>query len=236
MNDSEESIADIKSRIEPLYKKVKYLATGASGMVFKTTTFADKTIAVKIRRNAEYEIAKLEILKDGCEANLVSCYYGSYKLDNDMYVIEMEYIDGWTVDQFIKINGKSLDHVYYLLLLITIDVMRALRYIHSKGIIHNDLHIENILINKKTYVPKVIDFSEAAYIGKHDTETSVIDLEFYRKSLGGDINLYEWWPKDGTSVLDIPNGKLFDALLNGMDRFTPDQIIRIIEENIIKPT
>ena len=49
------------------------------------------------------------------------------------------------------------EYYYYLLLLIAKDLAAGLEYIHSKKIIHNDIKLENIMIDK-TNTPRIIDF------------------------------------------------------------------------------
>lgn len=247
---SEEYIEDIKSLIKNQYKQVEYINSGADGTVFKATKYDNTVVAIKVGHDLDDEIVKLEILKNGCEVNLVSCYYGSYKLDN-MNVIEMEYIDGWNVEEFIKIKSKTIEQVYYYLLLITMDVMRALKYIHSKNIIHNDLWYGNIIINKKTNVPKVIDFGGSVFVGQtlapwldlgldpnskkddYYVPTPVDDLTTYKNSL--DDLLYEWHRKHGNNP-DTLNYVLFNGLLENMETLTPDKIITLIENNIVRPS
>ena len=49
------------------------------------------------------------------------------------------------------------EKLYRHLLLIVKDVIEALSYIHSRGIIHNDIKGANIMIDKES-TPKIIDF------------------------------------------------------------------------------
>ena len=40
----------------------------------------------------------------------------------------------------------------------------ALSYLHTKGILHNDLHSDNILICPSSYTPVIIDFGKATLL------------------------------------------------------------------------
>ena len=237
--DDYQDIIDTGNLIRPFYKEVEYIGAGGDGIVFKVTKHDNTVFAAKVGFD-NGEIAKLEILKDGCVANLVSCYYGSYKLPNGQDVIEMEYIDGWRVDEFIELHAKTLDEVYYYLLLITMDVLKALKYINSKGIFHGDVGGGNILINKITKVPKLIDFGLAEYIrpGKGIWMLNE-DINMYKSS--SNILVIRWlhrhglMPRDGKLEI-YPNTKLFKTVTDDMAMLSPDEIITLIENNIIRPS
>ena len=51
----------------------------------------------------------------------------------------------------------SKDYYYYMLLLITKDLARGLKFIHDKNIVHNDIKLSNIMIDKNN-TPRIIDF------------------------------------------------------------------------------
>ena len=67
--------------------------------------------------------------------------------------IVMEYIDGYTLTEFLAQNpsGKLRQRVVDQLL-------DAVAYLHKKGIVHNDLKPDNILISRVDNTLKIIDF------------------------------------------------------------------------------
>ena len=67
--------------------------------------------------------------------------------------IVMEYIDGYTLAEFLAQNpsGKLRQRVVDQLL-------DAVAYLHKKGIVHNDLKPDNILISRVDNTLKIIDF------------------------------------------------------------------------------
>lgn len=76
--------------------------------------------------------------------------------------IEMEYIDGTSLDQWLlQHSGNTAKHRKIL-----VDICEALTYIHRKQVIHRDLKPENIIITANGDYPKIIDFglSDTDYI------------------------------------------------------------------------
>ncbi len=80
-----------------------------------------------------------------------------YQFDEDKYEYKMEYID-YTIGKFIEENNNKL----------TLDerkkiiwqVLAAFDYIHSKGLLHRDISLSNILVKcyEDTRVIKIADF------------------------------------------------------------------------------
>lgn len=115
-------------------------------------------------RTAEDRITKEdEILQTIDHPNIVKCF-GKYlpdpiikKLIPDAWeVIVMEYIEGYQLRCLEHNPILSVRDVYYIIL----DLLRTVYYLHNRGIIHNDIHMDNILQtgSKKIYL---IDFGEA---------------------------------------------------------------------------
>ena len=67
--------------------------------------------------------------------------------------IVMEYVDGVTLDQFLKANpSKALRRK------VVDQLLDALKYVHGKQIVHRDLKPSNILITRNGNNVKIIDF------------------------------------------------------------------------------
>lgn len=155
------------------YEIIRQIGKGAFGTAYKAIRKSDnKIIALKIipitptttptmLATLDDEINALkQISEPTCGNIFVVCYYGSYKTDTQ-YLIEMEYIEGIDMFQFVKNPDLTKDYYYYYLLLIARDVSLGLQYVHEKGVIHNDIKLENIMIELSTYTPKIIDFGLA---------------------------------------------------------------------------
>lgn len=140
------------------YEKLKKLGEGGFGTTYKAINKqTDEIVAIKVIKirnyqyfkDAEKEIKYLRILD--CHPH-VSCYYDSSYYDNNI-IIEMQYIDGYTLDQYINFFEKPYD----LCLQIIEIINNTLIYIHSKDILHLDLKPNNILVDKKGIL-KIIDY------------------------------------------------------------------------------
>lgn len=164
------------------YLLIKRLGVGAQGTVWKARRKSDgKLIALKVFSvkpgqagydNAINEVTILEEISFP-QCNLyLSCYYGhSYDPDNKKFLIEMEFIDGITLDKYSKIlyNQRNRKQLYSNLLKITEGTVIGLSFSHSIGIIHNDVKPENIIIDKNG-IPKLVDFGVACLSKGEDSD------------------------------------------------------------------
>lgn len=149
-------------KISNNYEIGELLGEGTYGKVYKALRQSDgKTIALKITDvsgveqwlidGTMNEIRALEMLSGpNCHPNVV-CYYNSFHDEADKKIyIEMEYIKGKTMYDFVIDNWeKGLQRTpdyYNKLIKITRDVSKGLKYTHSKGIFHNDIKLGNIMI------------------------------------------------------------------------------------------
>lgn len=151
------------------YEIIKQLGSGAQGTVYKAIKNG-KTIALKVIhlpndsqkfQQTMNEIKVLEqVTSKGCHPNIV-CYYDHYyDPDKDKLLIEMEYIEGDTLTEYlvkIRSNPARSPFLIRYLSLILKDLAKGLEYIHSKGLLHNDIKPANIMIDK-SLTPKIIDF------------------------------------------------------------------------------
>ena len=112
---------------------------------YKTFTFDSPSIRNLLRR--EYELSR------GCDhPNIVHTFlYGEFIPGKEG--ILMEYIEGRTLTEFIAENPpKGVRKRIFSELLDAVD------YLHKKGIIHNDLKPDNIIISRNSNTLKLIDF------------------------------------------------------------------------------
>lgn len=92
-----------------------------------------------------------------------------------------------------RINGKHLDHTLIQMLDATDSkwqstLMRKIKEMHQKGILHNDLHCGNIMIDM-SHEPWIVDLGHATWIGvkplKDRNCCKRLDLVLLSKELRG---------------------------------------------------
>ena len=96
------------------------------------------------------------IAKLGQIPNVMQVY--NVFIENGTVYMIMEYIDGVSLGEEVKRNGKlnwkEALHLMY-------PIMDALEKIHEQGLIHRDISPENIIRRKKTGEPVLLDFGSA---------------------------------------------------------------------------
>jgi serine/threonine protein kinase len=88
--------------------------------------------------------------------------YTSGDVDGKFYYILMEYIEGKTL--FDYVNGAQTSNTsnsYKEVLTILLNLTQALNALWSGGIVHNDLSVENVMVQEDLNV-KLIDFEESS--------------------------------------------------------------------------
>lgn len=93
-------------------------------------------------------------LKQVSHPNIVE-YYGS-RLVHKKLCIVLEYVEGYALATIAKNHGSQLLKTSYFAYF-TCEITRGLTYLHSNGIIHNDMKCENILVGLDASV-KITDF------------------------------------------------------------------------------
>ncbi len=89
--------------------------------------------------------------------------------ENQTAYIIMEYVDGVTLKEYLKDNGKMpAEDVFYIMK----PVMKALEQMHKLGLIHRDISPDNIMIRSDGQV-KLIDFGAARAAMAEDDEKSL---------------------------------------------------------------
>ena len=149
------------------YKIIELIGRGGMAYVYKAQDMKlNRYVAVKILRE-EYTENEQFIKKFDRESqaaaglsdpNIVSVY--DVGVDNDVYFIVMEYVDGITLKQYLTQKG-SLD--YEEATNFIIDIAEALKCAHDHGIIHRDIKPQNIMLTSDL-TPKVTDFGIARAI------------------------------------------------------------------------
>ena len=100
-------------------------------------------------------------------------YYGSAKDDFEMYIL-YEYINGgdlWHKKVIYGIPCEKLIKYYF------IQILNAVKHIHSFNIAHRDLKPENIMITKDGKDIKIIDFGSSKDLGGTEFERQMEEMK-----------------------------------------------------------
>ena len=162
-------IQPTNSDIRKNYEFISMLGHGAFGKVrlyrdrnYKDLLFAIKTLKKEGIPEYQFNLLKSEvsILSNLDHPNIVK-YFGTFEDDYYIHIL-MEYLKGHDLNKIINLKKytgfeeKDMSKIIQQLL-------KALSFIHSKGIVHRDIKPDNILFsNKKDYSTlKLIDFGLA---------------------------------------------------------------------------
>lgn len=87
---------------------------------------------------------------------LLDCFTPTSKLDDFQDVYMVTHLMGADLNNIIKTQKLSDDHVQFLVY----QIIRGMKYVHSAGIIHRDLKPSNIAVNEDCEL-KILDFGLA---------------------------------------------------------------------------
>lgn len=110
------------------------------------------------------EVLEIEILKNLNHPNIIKYYdSGVIVVDNQQYAyLVLDFISGETLAEKLKRESCSTYQAKEIIL----GVLNGLNYLHNKKIIHNEISIQNIMLDLSGNIPipKIIDFGYARYI------------------------------------------------------------------------
>ena len=152
------------------FGEVFYTKKKGSSMVYATKRM--KREIVEEKKNVKYFMNEVQILKEIYHKNIVKVE--TLRKTNNHYYIIMEYCNGGTLRENLdnyklkyrkNFSEKIIQHIMR-------QLIDAVAYLHSKGILHRDLKTQNILLNyiteeAKTNLDilnselKIIDFNTA---------------------------------------------------------------------------
>ena len=147
------------------YEIVRSLGSGASGAVYECacSDFGTRSVALKVFPStiASDEAAATRLNREirssySINHENVARFYECIR-DEEYIAIIMEYVEGDTLENFLKDNvnlgfNERLNLVY--------QIASGLEAIHGPGVIHRDLKPANILVDKERFV-KITDFGLA---------------------------------------------------------------------------
>lgn len=146
-----------------LYRIESLLERGGMSVIYLATDPKTKepiTIKTLDKRFLDREDIKIRFLNEAKvmqrvnHTNIVNLYeYGEW--EGGLY-IAMEFIQGISLRQYLQVNPLSLHRSLHIIL----EIAYAICHLHTHGIIHRDLKLENVLITDSGKI-KLIDFGVA---------------------------------------------------------------------------
>ena len=112
---------------------------------------------------------------------LLESFYTEAEKPGDIYLnVVMDYIPE-TASTIIKSYRKEKKMVPHILVkLYGYQLMRAIAYIHAKGVCHRDIKPQNILINTETHQMKLCDFGSSKQLVVGEKNICYICSRYYR--------------------------------------------------------
>lgn len=170
------------NRLSGRYEIIEQIGVGGMSYVYKAfDSKRKKVVAIKILKeelSIDEEFVKKfksEALacKDIKQENVISAY--DVVDEGNMHYIVMEYLEGTTLNKYIKQKGKLSNEDT---IAISIQVAKGIQAAHKKGIIHRDIKPQNIVIDNNGVV-KITDFGIARAITSTTKNISVIGTVHY---------------------------------------------------------
>jgi len=94
-----------------------------------------------------------------CAHSCVVKYYDSYICRDEMWIV-MEYLEGGSLQQAVSRYALEESQICY----VTKEILRGLRAIHRKNMVHRDLKSANVMLSVNGDI-KIIDFGLCVQIG-----------------------------------------------------------------------
>ena len=143
------------------YKFGRVIGRGAFGKVnIGLNILTGRIVAIKSfnKKNLSNEKAKKKILYEtnimrGLYHPAVTKILETFETEKYMLII-MEYISGGNLQNFVKKRRKLCEKTAKILFR---QLIQGIKYIHSKGVVHRDIKLENILLDLNNIV-KICDF------------------------------------------------------------------------------
>ncbi len=156
----------------------EYLPSGVAGRASGET----KVLAYSESTQQEFEWGLDRFLEEARTLKKFSAYPNIVSVDtifrdNGTAYLVMEFLDGWTLEEFLKRRDGKI--TFETALRIMLPVVDALSAIHAEGVLHRDISPDNIHLTRDGKV-KLIDFGAARNaLGQKSRNLSIILKEGY---------------------------------------------------------
>ncbi len=159
-----------------VYTIVKPIGSGGMGQVYlakRNDGLIEQQVAIKFLHPALYQLSSTQTLLNEAQALAslnhpnIATILDVIKMPDGLIYMVMEYIEGFTLTEYLAKNDLSIKDKLTLFLTIADAVQEA----HSQRIIHADIKASNILINHKNQ-PQLIDFGIMQFVGSKEEKAN----------------------------------------------------------------
>ena len=174
----------IDAKPEDNYIVISKIGKGTYGSVYKVKhKITGKIRAMKIiEKHFIRDSREIQVLKELNHPNILKII--EYYIDESNYYIITELLNGGDLCEFL-INFKNMNEK--IVAFIMKQLLTALNYLHSKGIVHRDVRLENILIHKKndkiddlkSLQIKLIDFGDSILLKENEYLSVKVGSPYY---------------------------------------------------------
>ncbi|MCX6666476.1 MAG: serine/threonine-protein kinase [Euryarchaeota archaeon] len=133
-----------KEYLSPIFPK-KILGKGAFGCVYEATNTTRQKFAIKVVKN--YTPESLEEVRIGSHvgSSPYTCGIIAYSVWYGTLYIVMDLIDGDNLYDVLQNNKGYFWENPLELMKIILMILKAVQFLHSKGVVHRDIKLENIV-------------------------------------------------------------------------------------------
>lgn len=159
MVDSSFIISPINAEFSDVWSEPELLSSKGHNAIYTATRFGRKYVLKALAEPYRESTPHIEMLRKefsigvGLDHPNIVRLLDFGRMDSIGWYIQMEYIDGITLDQFLETKPSTATRRKLLY-----QLLDALSFLHERQIIHRDIKPSNILITRNGSTIKLIDF------------------------------------------------------------------------------
>lgn len=159
MVDSSFIISPINAEFSDVWSEPELLSSKGHNAIYTATRFGRKYVLKALSTQYRESTPHIEMLRKefsigvGLDHPNIVRLLDFGRMDSIGWYIQMEYIDGITLDQFLETKPSTATRRKLLN-----QLLDALSFLHERQIIHRDIKPSNILITRNGSTVKLIDF------------------------------------------------------------------------------